>query len=106
MCVTVGVIPFVVIVGGIAVFRYPGAADIIQSTGVAIGAVCTGAGFVIGAVGAFRLGDTKHAPPLQTTTTTTTATTGTAPGATTADPLHVAVDDMPTKKAVKKRGRR
>jgi len=63
MCFTVSAIPFLLVVAGIAAYHQPDkSAEIIQSTGIAIGSVCTGAGVVIGAVGAFRMGDKPHAP--------------------------------------------
>jgi hypothetical protein len=62
MLVTVGAIPLLLIVAAIAIYHAPEkASEIIQSTGIAIGAICTGAGVVIGAVGAFRLGDKPRA---------------------------------------------
>lgn len=98
MAVTVGVIPLIVIIGGIATFLHPGPAEIIQSTGIAVGAMCTGGAAVIGAVGVFRMGDKPHAQAASTTTTRTQETTTSgAPGATTDDPLKVAVVDMPDK---------
>jgi hypothetical protein len=61
MAATVSAIPFMLLVGGIAAYnQHDKAAEIIQATGVAIGAICTGAGVVIGAVGAFRMGDKPH----------------------------------------------
>lgn len=64
MAATVGAIPFTLVVAGLAVHHSPEkAAEIIQATGVAIGAICTGAGVVIGAVGAFRMGDKDRAAP-------------------------------------------
>ncbi len=63
MAVTVGVIPIVAFVGVYVAYRNPDkAGEVLQQTGVAIGAICTGAGVVIGAVGAFRLGDKTHEP--------------------------------------------
>lgn len=80
MTVTVGIIPLIVIVGGIAVYhKVDDAAAILQAVGIAVGAVCTGAGVVIGAVGAFRLGDKPRAG----TTTTVAAQTTVAPETTT-----------------------
>lgn len=69
MAATVSAIPFLLIVAGVAAHHSPEkAAEIIQSTGIAIGAICTGAGVVIGAVGAFRLGDKRanNAAPQET----------------------------------------
>jgi hypothetical protein len=64
MAVTVTAIPILVLLGIIAALRQPDkAAEIIQATGIAIGAVCTGAGVVIGAVGAFRMGDKQRPAP-------------------------------------------
>ena len=61
MCFTVSAIPFLLIVCGFAVHHKPElSAEIVQATGIAIGAICTGAGVVIGAVGAFRMGDKPH----------------------------------------------
>ncbi len=61
MAVTVGVIPIVAFVGVYIACKNPDkAGEILQQTGVAIGAICTGAGVVIGAVGAFRVGDKPH----------------------------------------------
>lgn len=61
MAVTVSAIPIVLFIGAIAAHHQPEkSAEIIQATGVAIGAICTGAGVVIGAVGAFRMGDKPH----------------------------------------------
>jgi len=75
MAATVSAIPFMLLVGGLATYHQTDkAAEIIQSTGVAIGAICTGAGVVIGAVGAFRMGD-KPRPGTQTTTTATASVT-------------------------------
>ncbi len=63
MAVTVGVIPIVALVGVYVAYKNPDkAGEILQQTGVAIGAICTGAGVVIGAVGAFRMGDKPHLP--------------------------------------------
>lgn len=63
MSVTVGAIPFLLIVAGVAIYHAADKApEIIQSTGIAIGAICTGAGVVIGAVGAFRMGDKQRQP--------------------------------------------
>lgn len=74
MMATVTAIPFLLVICGLATFHLPEkSAEIIQSTGVAIGAICTGAGVVIGAVGAFRMGDKSR--PGTTTTATQTVTT-------------------------------
>jgi hypothetical protein len=78
MCFTVSAIPFLLIVTGLAAYhQLDKAGEIIQSAGVAIGAICTGAGVVIGAVGAFRMGDKprvpEHAAPAQTVNVTANA---------------------------------
>lgn len=74
MCFTVSAIPFLLIVSGVAAYHQPDkSGEIIQSTGVAIGAICTGAGVVIGAVGAFRMGDKPRAPVQQGGTVNVTA---------------------------------
>lgn len=58
MVTTVNAIPIVLAIGGAAIFlRNAPAGETIQSMGISIGAICTGAGVVIGAVGAFRVGD-------------------------------------------------
>lgn len=90
MTVTVGVIPLVVAVGGLAAYYNPkDAAAIIQSTGIAVGAICTGAGAVIGAVGLFRAGD-KPRPVV------VAQPAALAPGlGTPAQPLKVDVVDEP-----------
>lgn len=62
MAVTVSAVPFLLVVAAVAIYNAPEIApETIQSTGVAIGAICTGAGMVIGAVGAFRMGDKPRA---------------------------------------------
>lgn len=102
MAATVGAIPFLLVVAGLSVHHSPDkAAEIIQATGIAIGAICTGAGVVIGAVGAFRMGDKPHGPTEVTTTTTRTKTEPT-------DPLQVDVVGMPDadKAAAKKTTKR
>ena len=73
MAVTVSAIPIVVMSGAILAWRSgpEQVASILQSAGVAVTAICGGCGVVIGAVGAFRLGDKPHAG---TTTTSVTAT--------------------------------
>jgi asparagine N-glycosylation enzyme membrane subunit Stt3 len=60
MFATINAIPVVLVMAGYAISKlddFVKAGEIIQQTGVAIGAICTGAGVVIGAVGAFRAGD-------------------------------------------------
>jgi len=63
MAVTVSAIPIMLLICGVATYHLPDkSAETIQATGIAIGAICTGAGVVIGAVGAFRMGDKSHTP--------------------------------------------
>lgn len=79
MAVTVGTIPVIVAMGAYSVFKDASqAGPWLQNIGVAIGAMCSGCGVVIGAVGAFRMGDK---PRVGTTTSTVTAaqTTTAAP---------------------------
>lgn len=65
MATTVGIAPFLVVLGALAIAETPDQAGaIIQNIGVSIGAMCTGCGFVIGAVGAFRAGDRRGDTPL------------------------------------------
>lgn len=101
MAATVSAIPVLLIVAGLAVHHGPDkAAEIIQAAGIAIGAVCTGAGVVIGAVGAFRMGDKPRAQTAELTTTTTRTETVT-PGA--QEPLQVDVVGLPNAKAAPKK---
>lgn len=66
MAVTVSAVPFLLLVATLAIYHQPELApETIQSTGIAIGAICSGAGVVIGAVGAFRMGDKPRAPIVQ-----------------------------------------
>lgn len=100
MFATVGAIPFLLIVSGLAVYHSPEkAAEVIQATGIAIGAICTGAGVVIGAVGAFRMGDKPRAQTAELTTTTTRTETVT-PGQ--QEPLQVDVVGLPNAKQATK----
>lgn len=70
MFAILGALPVLLIMGVIAVFKHSEkAAEIVQSTGIAIGACCTGLGVVIGAVGAFRAGDKPR--PVHTVSTNT-----------------------------------
>jgi hypothetical protein len=97
--VAVGV---VLTAGGFSVYRHPDkAAEIIQSIGVAVGAVSGGFATMLGAVGLFRMGDKPHAEPIPppgkttTTETTTETVTGTPQIGPVGNPLRVAVVDMP-----------
>lgn len=72
MLAVLGSIPVILLIALMGV-GHDNVAAVLQSTGVAIGAACTGLGVSVGAVGAFRAGDKPRAG-VATTTTTTTAT--------------------------------
>lgn len=67
---TLGAIPVLLAMALLAVYVKPDtAAQIIQATGIAIGACCTGFGAAAAAVGLFRMGDkTPHPVPAPATT--------------------------------------
>lgn len=71
------------------------AGSILLQVGGAIGACCTGSALVIGAVGAFRVGDKPRAGTASATTTTTKVETQVtaSPSASAADPLPVVVSN-------------
>jgi hypothetical protein len=101
MAAVLGAIPVLLIVALIGV-GHDNVAAVLQATGIAIGAACTGLGVSVGAVGAFRAGDKPRAG-VATTTTTTTASAPAVPVpvvAPTADVLQAAgrgVEPMPDK---------
>lgn len=78
MAATVGSIPIMCLLALTAMLLHKDHIFDAQGLGVAIGAACTGAGVVIGAVGAFRMGDKPHANTL-TTSSVNTKTEVTAP---------------------------
>lgn len=122
MAVTVTIIPPIGVVGVatalVALWKdSEQVGPILQATGIAIGAICTGAGVVIGAVGAFRMGDKPRAGTSSSVTTIRTdKPVGAVPDAlvgaglgTPAKPLNVDVVDKPKPpkaKAKVKRARR
>lgn len=77
MAAVLGSIPVLLLIALIGV-SHDNVATVLQSTGIAIGAACTGLGVSVGAVGAFRAGDKPRAG-VATTTTTTTATAPAVP---------------------------
>ena len=106
MCVTVSTIPVLCVLAAIAMWLDPEHKFPVQDLGIGIGAVCTGFGVAVGAVGAFRMGDKPRQAAVGTTTTMRRETIVTAgdeseePARGTPDkPLHVAV------KTAKKKGR-
>lgn len=66
MFAVLGVIPFMCLIAAIAMFLDPAHTADLQGLGIGIGSLCTGAGVVIGAVGAFRMGDKGRPPPTVT----------------------------------------